>query len=132
MIGVRCAALILPTLTPIAHLLAVFVFVSFHTSIVADPTVVGRMCSARGWSRTIFHAGNFVLHILPFLDATTSMDCAVCGRDMAATIFIFALWASCQTHPLRYDEAYVPLESWIWRVSLVSGGAGAVGLWRMR
>lgn len=132
MIGVRCVALALPTLTPIAHLLAVFVFVSFHTGIVADPTVVGRMCRSRGWSRTIFHVGNFVLHILPFLDATSSTDCAVRGRDMVTTISIFAMWASYQAHPFRYDEAYVPLEPWVWCTAIVAGVAGAVLLWRMR
>ena len=131
-LSIRLAAFAAPALSATARLLSVFVFVAFHTSIAMDTSIIDRMCVKNGWSRSFFHAGNVVVHVLPFVDALASNECEIQSIDVVLSVAIFAWWTAFQTQWLCYDHIYVHMVPLVWYVSHVTGLAGVLALWCVR
>lgn len=97
---------------------------SFHASVLLDPTGFPRMASFSGYSMGGFHVGNFLVHILPviLLLTWTARDLpgyadAVSGVGPCLGLITAAnhlIWSLFTAKGLDLSEVYLYFHPWIW------------------
>ena len=93
------------------------IMISFTMVRVLDDTVYTRMMEKNNWSPTLFHTGNFVLHVLPFLATVLYTPCPkitfIHGISASSLFYVWCVVMSRGT--LDLSDMYVYLPQRVWR-----------------
>jgi hypothetical protein len=110
------------SLSKIGRLLSVFVWSSFHTAFVLDPSSFSRMRSKHGWNAPVFHVGNAALHHLPLFYSLLYPSNVINIEHVFVSVLIFGMWLFIVSGgTMRPDEMYVPLKVVYWYFCYFSG-----------
>lgn len=90
------------------------ILVSFHSAIAEDRTSFSRMAKKLDVSLSVFHAGNFIYHILPLLLSSFLFPPpSVSLSDGVAAALLHCGWIS--LHGVNLDRVYVPMPPSYWK-----------------
>lgn len=107
---------------------------SFCCAPLLDATVYPRMRARRGWSWSLFHAGNVALHIAPLALTVAHPPTRATPVHGLAAAAVHTAWGRCVggSH-LCLDDVYVSMYTWmpLWCAAWASEMATGVVLYKI-
>ena len=102
----------------VASLLLLHTWVTFHMAPLYDSSCYERLRRKTGWTKTVFHAGDLLLHTIPLaISFATTNDYQV--YDIFYSITVYTSWCAYQG-TINHETNYVimPVEFWFHAVNV--------------
>lgn len=112
----------------VARCTTLFTMTAFHAVLLCDPSAFKRLRAQRGYSRLLFHCGNFALHIAPVI-ALAYATVRVQWVHILSSWSVFAAWGYLSSDPpFVFDSVYIALQTHQWHFCVLCGALSTLAL----
>ena len=113
------------SLWAVGSCMVVFTAVTFHCALLLDRTCFARMRAKEGWSASVFHAGNLLLHVAPLTLVVLAPPRSLSPWHVGGASLAYAMWAGVRSGgTFCLDHVYVPMRPRAWVVIPCMGVMG--------